>query len=269
MRRAPVAAILVLALAPAARAAEATVRVTGDPAGPLQSATYAEPAVKLVPGLSDSTAVVTVRQGAAVKLQLRVRMPAGARLAPGTYGTAAGAAITLTPNRCGATPLAGTFMLHHAIPGPHQTAPGELYVRATVRCGDAPLSTTVDVRLRRPGSRAIVKEAARAQQPVIDGRSTARSDAKGRAVFAPAGGPRMRFAKAGHTYLSQVLGPGRAVLQHIRFASGRLSSDLELWSLATHRRLGLPHVNTSSWEWGGALSGDWLLFQRGEFDARS
>ena len=38
---------------------------------------------------------------------------------------------------------------------------------------------------------------------------------------------------------------------------------------AAGQRLGLPGVNTRSWEWGGALSGDWLLFQRGEFDARA
>jgi hypothetical protein len=269
MRRAPVAAILVLALAPAASAAEATVRVTTDPGGPLAAATYTEPAVKLAAGLADATAVATVRQGAITRLQLRVRMPGGARLAPGMYATTAGASIVATPNLCGATPLAGTFTLHHAVPGARHTAPTELYVSATVHCGLAPATSTVGVRLQRPKSRAVVKEVAKAQQPVIDGLSTGWSDAKGQAVFAPAVGPRVRFSKRGDTYLTQGLDGGRGVVQHIRFAGSRLNSDLELWKLAPRLRLGLPGVNTRGWEWGGALSGDWLLFQRGEFDARS
>ena len=269
MRRAPAAAILVLALAPAASAAEATVRVTSDPGGPLAGATYAEPAVKLLTGLANTNAVVTVRQGAATKLQLRVRMPAAARLAAGTYATAAGAVVTLTPNPCAPAQPAGTFTLHHAIPGAHQTAPTELYLSATIHCGAGPATSTIRVRLQRARSRAVVKEVARAQQPVVDGLSTGWSDAKGQAVFAPAGGPRTRFSKKGNTYLSQGLDAGRAVVQHIRFAGNRLSSDLELWRFAPRARLGLAGVNSRSWEWGGALSGDWLLFQRGEFDARS
>ena len=94
MRRASVAALLVLASVPAAGAAEATVRVTSDPGGPLAAATYAEPTVKLQAGLADASAVVTVRQGATAKLQLRVRMPGGVRLVPGTYATAAGASMS-------------------------------------------------------------------------------------------------------------------------------------------------------------------------------
>jgi hypothetical protein len=268
MRRASVAAILVLASVPAAGAAEATVRVTSDPGGPLAAATYAEPTVKLQAGLADANAVVTVRQGATAKLQLRVRMPGGVRLVPGTYATAAGASIVLAPNPCGATPPAGTFTLHHAIPGPRHGAPTELYLSATVHCGAGPATSTIRVRLQRAQSRAVVKEVPKAQQPVIDGLSTGWSDAKGQAVFAPAGGPRTRFSKRGDTYLSQGLDGNRAVVQHIRFAGSRLNSDLELWRLP-RTRLGLPGVNTRSWEWGGALSGDWLLFQRGEFDARA
>ena len=80
----------------------------------------------------------------------------------------------------------------------------------------------------------------------------------------------MRFAKKGQTYLSQGLDGGRAVLQHLRFANRALGSDLELWQLAPKKQITLPGgINTKSWEWGGALSGDWLLFQRGEFDARA
>src|SRR6478752_3647451 len=109
MRRSPVAAILALVIAPAAHAAEAKVTVSGTAGAPIAvPATYAEPAVTLTPALRDSTATVTVRQGAATKLTLRVGMPAAARLAAGTFGTATGATIALTPNTCGATPLAGT-----------------------------------------------------------------------------------------------------------------------------------------------------------------
>ena len=60
------------------------------------------------------------------------------------------------------------------------------------------------------------------------------------------------------------------MLQHLRFANHALGSDLELWQLAPKKQIKLPSgINTRSWEWGGSLSGDWLLFQRGEFDARS
>ena len=80
----------------------------------------------------------------------------------------------------------------------------------------------------------------------------------------------MRFEKKGQTYLSQGLDGGRAIVQHLRFANRSLGSDLELWQLAPKKRITLPSgINSSKWEWGGALSGDWLLFQRGEFDART
>ena len=270
MRRAPVAAILVLAIAPTAHAAEAKVTVTGRAGAPIAApATYAEPAVKLVPALTDATATAVVRVGTTERLRLRVAMPNAARLAPGTYATAAGASIALVPNACGATPLTGSFTLAHAIPGVRHTAPTELYLTTTVRCGAGPAASTVAVRLARAKSRASANEAAKSQQPVIDGLSTGWSDARGQAFFAPVVGPRTRFAKKGQTYLSQGLDGGRAVVQHIRFAANRLSSDLEIWRLAPKARLPLSGVNTRSWEWGGALSGDWLLFQRGEFDARS
>ena len=60
------------------------------------------------------------------------------------------------------------------------------------------------------------------------------------------------------------------MLQHLRFANHALGSNLELWQLSPKKQIKLPGgINTKSWEWGGALSGDWLLFQRGEFDARA
>src|SRR3954447_7135581 len=98
MRRSPVAAILVLAIAPAAHAAEARVTVTGAAGAPIAApVTYAEPGSTLTPALTDGTATITVRQAAATKLVLRVGMPAAARLAAGTYDTATGATIALSP----------------------------------------------------------------------------------------------------------------------------------------------------------------------------
>src|SRR5690349_7245947 len=195
MRRAPVAAILALAIAPAAHAAEAKVTVTGGGAGaPIPASTiFAEPAAKLVPVLTDATATAVVRVGATERLRLRVAMPNAARLAPGTYATGAGASIVLLPNTCGGAPLTGSFTLAHAIPGVRHTAPTELYLTATVHCGAAPAATTVAVRLARPRSRASANEAARSQQPVIDGLSTGWSDAKGRAFFASGAGSRAAF----------------------------------------------------------------------------
>ena len=82
---------LALALAPAAQAAEATVTATTAPGGSPPGASYVEPAQKIAPVLTDSGAGVTVKTGRATVLQLAVAMPAAARLAPGTYATAAGA----------------------------------------------------------------------------------------------------------------------------------------------------------------------------------
>ncbi|MDX6377786.1 MAG: hypothetical protein QOE98_2089 [Gaiellaceae bacterium] len=269
MRRGLAAAIIALAIAPAAGAAEATVTVApelGSTVAP--AATYAEPAQTIIPALSDAGASVTVTSGAATVLRLAVGMPAAARLAAGTYDTATGATISLTPNSCVAG-LAGSFTLSHAIPGLRHRPASELYLAATLRCGVEPTATTVKVRLARAGSRTNGIEQAKAFLPVIDGLSTGWSDAQGRAFFAPSSGPRTAFAKKGETYLSQGLDRGRGVLQHLRFANRTLGSDLELWQLAPKKRLSLPSgINTRSWEWGGALSGDWLLFQRGEFDAR-
>src|SRR3954447_17750601 len=202
MRRSPVAAMLALAIAPATAGAEARVTVTGAAGAPVAApATYSEPAATLQAALTGGTASVTVRQGAATKLTLRVGMPATARLAAGTFDVATGASIALTPNACGATPLAGTFTLHHAVPGVRQTAPTELYLTAAVRCGAAPAVTTIAVRLQRAKSRTAAKEAPKAFLPVIDGLSSAWSTASGQAVFAPFGGPRTRFAKKRQTYL--------------------------------------------------------------------
>jgi hypothetical protein len=140
----------------------------------------------------------------------------------------------------------------------------------TLRCGTDPGTTTIKVRVARAGSRATGNEAPKGFLPAIDGLATGWSDAQGRATFAPATGPRVRFEKKGQTYLSQGLDGGRAIVQHLRFANRSLGSDLELWQLAPKKRITLPSgINSSKWEWGGALSGDWLLFQRGEFDARS
>jgi hypothetical protein len=269
MRRGLAAAFVVLAVAPAARAAEATVVATTEAGGSLAlNTTYAEPAQKIAPVLTDSGAAVTVRSGAATVLQLSVAMPAAARLAAGTYDTAAGAAIAVGPAPCAA--VTGSFTLAHAIPGLAHTAPAALFLTVTVRCGADSGTTTFRVRIARAKSRSTGLEAAKGFLPVIDGLATGWSDARGRAFFAPAAGPRVGFATPAQTYLSQGLDGGRAVLQHLRFARRLMGSDLELWQLAPKRRLTLPSgINTRSWEWGGALSGDWLLFQRGEFDART
>ncbi len=270
MRRGLAAAFLILVLAPAAEAAEATVTVATEPGGtfPLADATYAEPAQTITPGLANSTASVTVAPaGGAKVLQLTVGMPAAARLAPGTYDTATGATIALTPTCPG---LTGSFTLSHAIPGLAHRAPSELYLTATVHCNGELQATTIKVRVARAGSRNSGTEAAKAFLPAIDGLVTGWSDAQGRATFAPATGPRVRFSRKGQTYLSQGIDNGRVVVQHLRFANRSLGSDLELWQLAPKKQIKLPNgINTRSWEWGGALSGDWLLFQRGEFDARS
>lgn len=270
MRRGLVVFVLALMLAPAARAAEATVTVTTEPGGTLTpNAAYAEPAQTIVPGLTDSGASVTVKSGATTVLQVGVAMPAAARLAPGTYDTAGGATITLNkPAPCAG--LTGGFTLAHAIPGLAHRAPSELYLTVTLRCGIETAATTIKVRVARTGSRTSGTEAPKAFLPAIDGLVTGWSDAEGQATFAPASGPRVRFSKKGQTYLSQGNDRGRAVVQHLRFASRSLGSDLELWQLAPKRKLSLPSgINTRGWEWGGALSGDWLLFQRGEFDARA
>ena len=269
MRRGLAAAVLVLALAPAAQAAEATVTATTELGGsPGLNTTYTEPAQKIAPVLTDSGAGVTVRTGATTVLRLAVAMPGGARLAPGTYDTTAGATITVGPAPC-AGPT-GSFTLSHAIPGLAHAAPAELYLVATVRCGADLGTTTFTVRIARARSRNTGNEALKAFLPAIDGLASGWSDAAGAAIFAPASGPRVAFAKPAQTYLSQGLDGGRAVLQHLRFASHALGSDLELWQLAPRQRLSLPAgINTRSWEWGGALSGDWLLYQRGEFDART
>ena len=259
-----------LVLAPAAEAAEATVDVATEAGGILAlNAAYKEPAQTIVPALTDAGASVTVKTGAATVLQVGVGMPAAARLAPGTYDTATGATITLgTPAAC--VGIAGSFTLSHAIPGLAHAAPSELYLTVTLRCGADTSATTIRTRLARARSRQSGNEVARASLPVIDGLATGWSDADGRATFAPAAGPRTRFSKTGQTYLSQGLDAGRAVLQHLRFAQRSLGSDLELWQPAPKKRVTLPSgINTRRWEWGGALSGDWLLFQRGEFDARS
>ncbi len=268
MRHGLVAAVLVLAAAPAAHAA-ATVTATTEVGGSLAlNANYTDPPQTIVPVLTDSGASVTVKTGTATNLQLTVGMPAAARLAPGTYDTATGATITVGPAPCAA--LTGSFTLSHAIPGLAHATPAELYLTATVRCGADLGATTFQVRIARARSRTTGNEAPKAFLPAIDGLSTGWSDAKGAATFAAADGARVRFAKSGQTYLSQGLDGGRAVLQHLRFANRQLGSDLELWQLSPKRQIGLPSgVNTRSWEWGGALSGDWLLFQRGEFDARS
>ena len=74
MRRGLAAAFLILVLAPAAEAAEATVTGPRDRVAPLADATYAEPAVKLADRVWANTgnAVVTVSSAAlATKLQLR------------------------------------------------------------------------------------------------------------------------------------------------------------------------------------------------------
>ena len=269
MRRALAALVLALVVAPAAQAAEATVSITTEPGGSVPGAAYAEPAQSIAPGLTDSSASVTVKTGPTMVLQVGVTMPANARLAPGTYETAAGAKITLNkPANCPSP--TGSFTLSHAIPGLAHRAPSELYMTVTLRCGIEPAATTIKVRVARTNSRKEGIESAKAFLPAIDGLGTGWSDAEGRATFAPASGPRVRFSKKGQTYLSQGIEGGRAVLQHLRFANRSLGSDLELWQLAPKKRITLPSgINTRSWEWGGALSGDWLLFQRGEFDARS
>lgn len=270
MRRGLAAAFVALAVAPAAGAAEATVGVVPEPASTVAlPATYSEPGQTIIPALSDAGASVTVKAGPATVFRLAVRMPGAARLAPGSYDTAAGATVTVSPTTCAIGPVAGSFTLFHAIPGLGHRPASELYLTATLRCGAETAATTVKVRLARAGSRATGIERAKAILPVIDGLSTGWSDDKGRAFFAPSSGPRTAFAKKGQTYLSQGLDRGRGVVQHLRFANRALGSDLELFELAPKKRLTLPSgVNTRSWEWGGALSGDWLLFQRGEFDAR-
>lgn len=59
----------------------------------------------------------------------------------------------------------------------------------------------------------------------------------------------------------------RLVYQQIR--SGFLS-DLRIFDAATGRRTGLPAgVNTRDWEWAPTISGDWILFSRGEVASRS
>ena len=256
-------------MAPAAQAVEAKVTATSEVGvtNPL-SATYTEPAQKITPVLTDSGAGVTVRTGAATVLQLAVAMPAAARLAPGTYDTTAGAVITVGPAPC--VGLTGSFTLSHAIPGLAHATPAELYLTATVRCGADLGATTYRVRIGRAKSRNNGNEVLKAFLPAIDGLATGWSDAKGAATFAPPAGARVRFSKSGQTYLSQGLDGNRAVLQHLRFANHALGSNLELWQLAPKKQIKLPGgINTKSWEWGGSLSGDWLLFQRGEFDARS
>ncbi len=270
MRRGLAAAFLAVVLVPAAQAAEATVTAATEPGGSLAlNATYAEPAQTIVPGLTDSGASVTVKSGATTVLQLGVTMPAAARITPGTYDTAAGAKLTLNkPAPCAG--LTGGFTLSHAIPGRARRAPSELYMTVTLRCGAETAATTIRVRVARAGSRSTGIEAAKAFLPTIDGLVTGWSDAQGRATFAPPSGPRTRFEKRSQTYLSQGLDKGRAIVQHLRFANRSLGSDLELWQLSPKKRITLPSgINSRSWEWGGALSGDWLLFQRGEFDARS
>ena len=52
----------------------------------------------------------------------------------------------------------------------------------------------------------------------------------------------------------------RLIYQQVR--RGFLS-DLRLYDLATHRRTGLPGVNTDDWEWAPTISADWVLFSRG------
>lgn len=269
MRRGLVAAALLLATAPAAHADEATVTVATEAGGTVAgTATYTEPAVALTPALTDSTAAITVKQGATTRLALTVGMPGGARLAPGTYDTAAGATISFAPTTCGQ--VAGTFTLAHAIPGLRQRTPTELYLTAVLHCGAETATTTVKVRLQRAGSRGSGIEAPKAFLPTIDGLVTGWSDTSGRATFSVPGGPRTRFSKKLETYLTQGVSGARGIVQHLRFANNRLNSDLELWQLRPKAQVRLPSgVNSRSWEWGGALSGDWLLFQRGEFDARS
>jgi len=78
MRRAPVAAILVLAIAPTAHAAEAKVTVTGGAGAPIAApATYAEPAANVsVPSVPPSLwglhcAIVLPRQPAKISCASR------------------------------------------------------------------------------------------------------------------------------------------------------------------------------------------------------
>ncbi len=277
MRRGLIAAIvtiaLALVLAPAAMAAEATVVATTAPGGSLAlNATYAEPAdAALAPSLTPDGAAIEVRRAGAIVLRLAVTMPAGAPIAAGTYDTAAGAGISLTPTCVG---LAGTFTLQHAIPGTRRRAPTELYLTATVRCGVETAATTIVVRLARANARAEATERPNAYMPVADGLATAWSSTSAggvaEAFFLPATGARQSFRRAGQSFLSQGLSGGRAILQHLTLRGSRYDSNIELWQLAPRRRLTLPRsVTSAGWEWGGALSGDWLLYQRGEVDARS
>src|SRR3954454_5173755 len=167
MRPASVAAVLALAIAPAAHAAEAKVTATSELGVTVpRTASYAEPAQKITPVLTDSGASVTVRTGAVTVLQLAVAMPAAARLAPGTYDTTAGAAITVGPAPC--VGLTGSFTLSHAIPGLAHAMPAELYLTATVRCGADLGTTTFKVRIARAKSRNNGNEVPKAFLPAID-----------------------------------------------------------------------------------------------------
>lgn len=52
----------------------------------------------------------------------------------------------------------------------------------------------------------------------------------------------------------------RLVYQQVR---NGYRSDIRLFDLETHRRSRPAGVNTTRWEWGPTISGDWLLFARG------
>ena len=52
----------------------------------------------------------------------------------------------------------------------------------------------------------------------------------------------------------------RLVYQQVR---GGWQADIRIFDLETRRRSQPAYVNTSRWEWGPTISGDWLLFARG------
>jgi hypothetical protein len=272
MRRGLIAATAALALAPTAHAAEGSVAVATAPGGSLAlTATYAEPGDVLTPSLGPDRATIAVRRGGAEVLRLTVATPAGGPLDSGTYDTATGASITMTPTCAG---LAGTFTVQHAIPGAARRAPTELYLTASLHCGAETAATTVAVRIARAGARNETTERPRAFMPLADGLALAWSSTGAggvaEAFFLPATGARQSFRRARESFLSQGLSGGRAIVQHLSLRGTRFDSNLELWQLAPKRRLSLPaSVTTSRWEWGGALSGDWMLYQRGEVDART
>ena len=143
------------------------------------NATYTEPAQKITPGADRLRRQRHGQDGAPRRCcSWASRMPAAARLAPGTYDTTAGAVITLdagavrrrwpaasrcrTPSRASRTP-----------------APAELYLTVTRALRRRAAATTIKVRVARARSRTSGNEVPKAFLPAIDGLATGWSDAKG------------------------------------------------------------------------------------------